>query len=485
MILALIKFFGGKLDKRNRWDYVRKILYTRFVIAALVTCIIYGVFYLTIDQRHIALFMAGLFVGFTILFWSLFRTRHMLTVFRLSILLSYIGFMYNISITGGIHSSTVPQLAIVPGLSLFYSVKVDIYSFLSLTVLSLLGFIAIDLAGIDLPSVIANKDMLLFDAISHVYIYTSVIYFIVVFRSEVVRSNKSLKKSLAKQKETTQMLIQTEKLASIGQLTAGIAHEINNPVNFLQAGAIQLDRGVKDILEIEKRRELGDQNIRKAMEVGDIEELTEAIGANRREMDRVKRDMEFDYVRKEVKELLASIKHGARRTSEIVRGLSNYSRMSDSVFKPFDIKETIESTVTLLLNARKDNVKITKRYEDTPLVQGNASKIGQVVMNLITNAVQAMSGEGEMTIGTKYLANGKMVEVSVRDTGDGIHKKDQSAIFDPFFTTKEVGEGTGLGLSIAKGIIEEHEGKLYFETKQKEGTVFYIELPIADKVIIN
>jgi len=180
--------------------------------------------------------------------------------------------------------------------------------------------------------------------------------------------------------------------------------------------------------------------------------------------------------------MLKGIEDGAMRTSEIVKGLRNFSRLDQNVFRKANLNESLESTLTLLHSSYKDRIEITRQFGPIPEVDCFPGQINQVFMNILSNAIQAIPAEGTIFIRT-WQAN-DMVKISIRDTGTGMREDVQKKIFDPFFTTKDVGKGTGLGLSISFGIIQKHNGELEVFSKLDEGTEFLIRIPIQQPLTV-
>jgi signal transduction histidine kinase len=196
-------------------------------------------------------------------------------------------------------------------------------------------------------------------------------------------------------------------------------------------------------------------------------------------------DMEFDYVIEEVEQLLNGMEDGAKRTVEIVRGLKLFSRVDEQDVKEVDLREGLDSTLILLNSTMSGKIKVSKHYEEIPMVECLAGKINQVFMNIISNGVQALldhpieGREPELSINT--FMKDEMVTIEIRDNGIGMPESVKEKIFEPFFTTKAVGQGTGLGLSIVYTIIENHKGSIAVDSEYKEGTVFTISLPVNQK----
>ncbi len=285
--------------------------------------------------------------------------------------------------------------------------------------------------------------------------------------SELGRTNETLNETVTDLKAAQEQLIQAEKMASLGQLTAGIAHELNNPINFITANIQPLKEDMADILKIIARYE-------KVIEEKDL-------GKEFRDVDQSRHDNNINFTLKEINDLLRGIEDGAMRTSEIVRGLRNFSRLDQNVIRKANLNDSLESTLTLLNSSYKNRVEIIKEYGNIPEVDCFPGQINQVFMNILSNAIQAIPAEGKIFIKTWSVNN--MVKVSVRDTGAGMTEDVRKKIFDPFFTTKDVGKGTGLGLSISFGIIQKHNGEIEVFSKPGEGTEFVIRIPIQQQKI--
>lgn len=280
--------------------------------------------------------------------------------------------------------------------------------------------------------------------------------------AEVVRQKEALEDTLDQLKLTQSQLVSAEKMASLGQLTAGIAHEMNNPVNFVAANIDSLKLNFEDVQQLIRQYE-------SLKEQEDFDQKVKTLIALEEELDK---DFLFD----EISLLLNGIDEGARRTAEIVAGLRNFSRLDEDDFKHVNLHEGIESTLTLLGNKLSDRITIHKEYAILPEVECLPGKINQVLMNVFNNSIQAIDGEGDIFIKTQHV--GEEVSISVRDTGVGMPQEVINKVFDPFFTTKELGEGTGLGLSISYGIIEKHGGRILVNSAEGEGSEFIIWLPV-------
>ena len=264
-------------------------------------------------------------------------------------------------------------------------------------------------------------------------------------------------------KSTQLKLVEAEKMASLGQLTAGIAHEINNPVNFISGNLHPLREDVQEVMDL---LQLYEQT---AVEAGLEQQLRTAL-------DKSKALQSAD-IRTEIRELLDGIEEGANRTTEIVQGLRTFARMDGGAPQIFDVHQGIDSTLALLKN-QLTGIEVIRDFGSLPPLEGYPGKMNQVFMNLFSNAIQAMPGGGWLRIRTRQ-TTGRQVEIQIQDTGTGIPEEIRQKIFDPFFTTKQVGEGTGLGLSISLGIIKLHNGDIRLESEPGQGTTVSLILPAA------
>jgi len=285
---------------------------------------------------------------------------------------------------------------------------------------------------------------------------------------ELQNTNSTLNVTLTNLKDTQSQLVDAEKMAALGQLTAGIAHEINNPINFVTSNIKPLELDINDLKEIITRYEEIDFD-------KDVKEQVEEIEAFKKQID-------LNFVNNEISSLLSGISEGAKRTAEIIRSLRNFSRIDETDMKPIDLNEGLQSTLVLVRNNLPDNLTVIKEYGNLPKVECLPGKINQVFMNLVSNAIQAIKTkeiqreEEFLTIKTWY--EDQQVKISIKDTGIGMTEETKHRIFEPFFTTKDIGEGTGLGLSIVFSIIEKHKGHIEVISKLGEGTEFIITLNI-------
>lgn len=283
------------------------------------------------------------------------------------------------------------------------------------------------------------------------------------------QTNEYLNKALRDLQEAESQLVESEKMASLGQLTAGIAHEINNPTNFVTANVNPLERDIGMIIDLfEKTEAIGLSDISRS-------EKEKAI-------DQLKQQTDYEYLKTEIDQLIKGIRDGSGRTAEIIKGLRTFSRLDEAAFKKSSINEGIESTLVIVNHMLKGKIEIIKEYGDLPLVECFPGKLNQVFLNIMTNGLQAIDEKfgdkqgGLFTIRT--LSGEETVTVIFKDNGIGMDEATRSKIFEPFFTTKTVNEGIGLGMSIVYSIIKKHHGNITVRSVPAEGTEFQISLPI-------
>lgn len=295
-------------------------------------------------------------------------------------------------------------------------------------------------------------------------------------QAELAQSNETLKQTLSKLQMALDA-VQAEKMSGLGQLVAGIAHEINNPINFIH-GNLHHSRAYYD-------------------------DLLALIYLYQREYPKPSRviqdkivELDFEFLEQDIEDLLHSMQTGSNRVKEIVKSLRNFSRLDEAEFKQVDVHEGLESTLMFLQNRLQSSdchskIEVIKDYGELPLIYCSASAINQVFINILNNAIDALRDkEGKQSLAepekepyciwiyTEYLDD-QRVGVHIRDNGSGIPSHIYNQIFNPFFTTKKIGQGTGLGLSITYQIIERHRGKIYVKSTSELCTQFSIELPIS------
>ncbi len=290
--------------------------------------------------------------------------------------------------------------------------------------------------------------------------------------AQIQAKNKLLEDALHQIKESQTQMLQSEKMASIGQLAAGVAHEINNPTGFVSSNLKTLGGYMDDLLGLIDRYRQVSRSIGDTLEGEDsgLPSLSKQLG----DILETEQAIDIDYLRKDIPELIRESRDGMDRIGKIVMDLKDFAHPEDEQ-KLADITECIESTLNIVRNEIKYKATLEKRYGKIPLLLCYPRQLNQVFMNLLVNAAQAITDQGVIYIETQL--KGNMVRVEIRDTGNGIPQENISKIFDPFFTTKPVGKGTGLGLNLVYNIITKHGGTIQVESEIGKGTTFTVELP--------
>ena len=281
------------------------------------------------------------------------------------------------------------------------------------------------------------------------------------------KKNKELYDTISQLEATQDQLVNSEKMASLGVLTAGIAHEINNPVNFVFNGVNNLREEFNYIKPVISEISKPVSNGSEALE-------------HYQNLEKLRNECDFDESYDLIPQIIEDVIIGAERISEIVEGLKYFSRMDKLTFADIDIHKVLEGALVLLKNQYKNRIELIQNYqENLPFIAGNPGRINQVFLNIINNSIDAIEGEGEITLTTREVENG--VEISIKDNGPGMGKEVLEHIFEPFYTTKQVGKGTGLGLSISYGIINDHNGKISVNSEPGKGSEFIVILPKQQK----
>ncbi len=288
---------------------------------------------------------------------------------------------------------------------------------------------------------------------------------------------QQLENTLKELHRTQSQMVQSEKMSALGQMVAGIAHEINNPVNFVHGNLSHVNQYTQDLLRLLNEYQKNYPNPPQSLQ-DDLD------------------DVDLNFLNEDLTKILKSMKMGTDRIRDIVVSLRNFSRLDQADFKPVDLHQGIDNTVMILqhrlkANAERPTIEVVKEYGDLPLVECYAGQLNQVFMNLLSNAIDALeegnAGRSFKDIADKpnqiWIKTTKIgedsVQIAIVDNGTGIPEKSRSHLFDPFFTTKPVGKGTGLGLSISYQIVtEKHGGKLWCDSTLGESTKFAIEIPI-------
>jgi len=284
---------------------------------------------------------------------------------------------------------------------------------------------------------------------------------------ELYTSMQILEETLEDLKASQNQLIQTEKMASLGVLAAGIAHEINNPIGYITSNFNSLQEGLQYI-----------QSFISDMQPS-IEEDTDAE-AIKKTWHRLLEKYDLVYLLADFIELSKETSEGLTRVKQIVSDLRAFAREDNAEKSKIDINNILRGSINILENQTKYHANIVTKLNDLPMIMGYSGKLSQVFTNLISNANQAVDDNGSIHIFTEAAEDG--IRISVQDNGHGISEENMNNLFTPFFTTKPIGEGTGLGLSISHGIIEEHGGEILVSSKINVGTIFTVLIPLSQNM---
>lgn len=281
---------------------------------------------------------------------------------------------------------------------------------------------------------------------------------------ELIKANSDLKELNTRLSDAQNKLIQSEKLASIGQLAAGVAHEINNPIGFIFSNFGTLEQYLDDLFQMLDAYEEAEAHIGNGDALARIRTL--------------KAELDIEYLKDDIPNLMRESRDGIQRVRKIVQDLKDFSRVdARQEWESVDLHAGIDSTLNIVNNEIKYKADVVKNYGPLPEVQCLPSELNQVFMNLLVNAAHAITAErGTITITTGV--DGSQVWVEIADTGSGIAPENMQRIFDPFFTTKPVGKGTGLGLSLSYGIVQKHGGRMEVSSELGVGTRFRVTIPI-------
>ncbi|MGE5469733.1 MAG: ATP-binding protein [Bacteroidota bacterium] len=284
-------------------------------------------------------------------------------------------------------------------------------------------------------------------------------------RNDALRRERDEQASLVgRLAEAHHQLLQSEKMASVGQLAAGVAHEINNPIAFVNSNLNTLIEYVDDLLLLLDGYQAGEADLPPERRMA-LVQLRERI--------------DLPFLRKDLQALMRESGEGLARVKAIVQDLKSFSHADTGVLTLADLHEGLDSTLNVATHEIKYKADVVKNYGDIPPIECLPSQLNQVFMNLVVNAAQAMNGDkrGTITVRTRPGEPG-MVTIEIGDNGSGIPPENLTKIFNPFFTTKPVGEGTGLGLSLSYGIVKAHQGRIEVSSEVGHGTVFLVHLPI-------
>lgn len=270
---------------------------------------------------------------------------------------------------------------------------------------------------------------------------------------------------------TQAQLVQSEKMASLGQLAAGVAHEINNPIGFVASNVSTLTDYTGVFAEL--------LTLYGEMTAAFPDSANDRVQELQGQIAKIRDDEDIDFVLEDVRDLLSESADGLVRVKEIVQDLKSFARLDEADVKSVDINAALESTLKVAANELKYHCKVVRDFGEIPHVKCHAGQVNQVFLNLLVNAAQAIEEAGTVTVQTRLV--GDKVLVRIMDDGVGIEPEHLQNIFTPFFTTKPVGKGTGLGLSVSYNIIEQHGGHIDVESEVGYGTTFAVQLPIGDE----
>jgi len=284
--------------------------------------------------------------------------------------------------------------------------------------------------------------------------------------AELVRRNAELTELNARLSKAQEQLVQSEKLASIGQLAAGVAHEINNPIGYVFSNFETLGGYISRMLDMFKAYEEAEASIAAPA-------VLERLRAMRARID-------LDYLIEDIPVLMSESREGITRVRKIVQDLKDFSRVdANQEWQWANLHAGLDSTLNIVSNEVKYKAEVVRDYGDIPDIECLPSQLNQVFMNIVVNGAHAITGgRGRITIRTGVLEDGSQVWVEIADNGSGIAREHMARIFDPFFTTKPIGTGTGLGLSLSYGIIQKHNGRIEVQSEVGQGTTFRIILPV-------
>ncbi len=283
------------------------------------------------------------------------------------------------------------------------------------------------------------------------------------------KAQKELEEAYTELKAIQEKLLSAEKMASLGKLSAGIAHEINNPIGYVISNLSSLEKYITNLLPMFSK----------------YSELEEVIANNAKaeaeklliQIKNTKKEIDFNYLLKDLPGLIKETLDGAERVVRIIRDLKSFARKDEIELTEIDINELIESALNIVWNEVKYKTDVSKEYGELPKIPCHPQQITQAVMNILVNAAQSIEEKGTIAIKT-YTENAK-VYIEIQDSGGGMSEETRKMIFEPFFTTKPVGEGTGLGLAIVYGIIQKHKGTIEVKSTEGKGSIFIVALPIA------
>jgi len=286
----------------------------------------------------------------------------------------------------------------------------------------------------------------------------------------LAEKNAALEEAMTELSSAQQMLVHREKMASIGVLAAGVAHEINNPVGFVQSNLNSLRRYAARLEEF----------TRAVIDDGAGGGLESDGGERSEQLTRLRKKLKIDFILEDLDGLIEQSLQGTQRIRKIVSDLRSFSREDQDEPGPVELNAVLQSVLEMAHNELKYKAEVIREFQPVPVLQGLPGRLSQVFLNLLINASQAIERDGRITVSTRH--EGDQVRVDIRDNGVGMDEQTMRHVFEPFFTTKAVGQGTGLGLHLAYGIVENHGGSIEVQSEVGVGTCFSVSLPVAGSV---
>jgi two-component system, NtrC family, sensor kinase len=294
--------------------------------------------------------------------------------------------------------------------------------------------------------------------------------------SLVENKDRKLNTALIELENMQAQLIQSEKMASLGQLAAGVAHEINNPTGFISSNLKTLGDYQKDLNKLLVQYQKFMDEVKSASDA--VPEQAWMSMAS--EIEAIEEDIDIDFLQDDIADLIGECREGTDRIKKIVDDLKHFAHPGQDKVQDTDLNRELESTLNVVNNELKYKAKVIKELNPLPIIKANPQQLNQVFVNILVNAAQAIEKCGEIRIKTRHIRNN--VQVDISDTGCGIAEENLTKIFDLFYTTKAVGKGTGLGMHIAYNIVKKHQGDIRVQSCVGEGTTFTICLPVCDVV---
>lgn len=392
----------------------------------------FGIYYFLIGVEPMVKVCLIAFTCFIFIFWLFSREILLIILFRMSILVTFSAFYFQVYFTGGVQSDSLTVFTTLPLFGFFYKPKIDRYVLAILAFLCMISMAILSKNGFTEQHVqpqFASMNSL----IVSLFLLFIIIYFTLIFWRSIKQKNKKILRSIEEINSTTERLIQSEKMASLGVMSAGVAHEINNPLNFILGGVT---------------------DVRKQLE-------------------------ENELLNDDLEESFSLIHHGIDRVTGIIRSLNHFSRSNERNDAVCQIHQILKNCLVMLQYSLKGRIEIETHFDaEELLISGNEGKLHQVFLNILSNAMQAINDEGIIIVRTSKL--NEQLLITIKDNGEGIAPEYLPRIMEPFFTTKEPGKGTGLGLYICQGIIQDHKGNITVDSKPGAGTTVSILLPVIN-----